>query len=150
MKSLEDPQVLDDIRDRLARLQPDSARQWGIMTAGQMLCHLADANRVALGDKKEPGKGTFMGRTVLKTIALYVPLQWPRGIKTGPQSDQLQQGTKPVSFTADRIALLALIDRFHATPRQFAIHPIFGEMTDWEWLRWAYLHCDHHLRQFGI
>ena len=28
-------------------------------------------------------------------------------------------------------------------------HPIFGRMSQRAWLRWAYLHMDHHLRQFG-
>jgi hypothetical protein len=28
-------------------------------------------------------------------------------------------------------------------------HPIFGRITRAEWLRWGYLHADHHLRQFG-
>jgi hypothetical protein len=28
-------------------------------------------------------------------------------------------------------------------------HPIFGRMTEAEWMRWGYLHTDHHLRQFG-
>jgi hypothetical protein len=28
-------------------------------------------------------------------------------------------------------------------------HPIFGRMSRAAWLRWGYLHADHHLRQFG-
>jgi hypothetical protein len=28
-------------------------------------------------------------------------------------------------------------------------HPIFGRMSEAAWMRWAYLHTDHHLRQFG-
>ena len=28
-------------------------------------------------------------------------------------------------------------------------HPIFGRMSDGDWLRWGYLHMEHHLRQFG-
>jgi hypothetical protein len=28
-------------------------------------------------------------------------------------------------------------------------HPIFGPMSKADWLRWGYLHMDHHLRQFG-
>jgi hypothetical protein len=28
-------------------------------------------------------------------------------------------------------------------------HPIFGRMSAAAWLRWGYLHTDHHLRQFG-
>jgi hypothetical protein len=28
-------------------------------------------------------------------------------------------------------------------------HPMFGGMTAKDWMRWGYLHADHHLRQFG-
>ena len=28
-------------------------------------------------------------------------------------------------------------------------HPFFGAMSPNQWLRWGYLHTDHHLRQFG-
>jgi hypothetical protein len=27
---------------------------------------------------------------------------------------------------------------------------VFGRMSQAAWLRWAYLHMDHHLRQFGV
>jgi len=26
---------------------------------------------------------------------------------------------------------------------------MFGRLSDAAWLRWGYLHMDHHLRQFG-
>jgi hypothetical protein len=29
------------------------------------------------------------------------------------------------------------------------VHPIFGRMSEAAWLRWGWLHADHHLRQFG-
>jgi len=29
-------------------------------------------------------------------------------------------------------------------------HPLFGPMSRAEWLRWGYLHMDHHFRQFGV
>jgi hypothetical protein len=29
-------------------------------------------------------------------------------------------------------------------------HPFLGKLSRAEWLRWAYLHMDHHLRQFGV
>jgi hypothetical protein len=47
--------------------------------------------------------------------------------------------------------LRGLIDRFTRQPRDFELqmHPIFGAMTEEEWMRWGYLHMDHHLRQFG-
>ena len=34
-------------------------------------------------------------------------------------------------------------------PVRRQIHPLFGRMSEAAWLRWGYLHVDHHLRQFG-
>jgi hypothetical protein len=31
----------------------------------------------------------------------------------------------------------------------FRPHPMFKEMSEKDWMRWGYLHTDHHLRQFG-
>jgi hypothetical protein len=47
--------------------------------------------------------------------------------------------------------LFAAINKFTGLPRAFTFHthPMFGEMTEKDWMRWGYLHADHHLRQFG-
>jgi hypothetical protein len=34
-------------------------------------------------------------------------------------------------------------------PRWQTSHPMFGKMSAKDWMRWGYLHADHHLRQFG-
>ena len=60
-------------------------------------------------------------------------------------------GTRPGDFAADVAqleALLELITTPERTP-DWQLHPIFGRMSEAAWLRWAYLHMDHHLRQFG-
>jgi hypothetical protein len=89
--------------------------------------------------------------TVVKWIALYAPLRWPTGYRTRPEIDQELGGTRPSQFAADVATLEALVEEVTARPLPFAWqpHPIFGLMSDTEWLRWAYLHMDHHLRQFG-
>ena len=121
------------------------------MNAHQMLCHVSDSFRVSMGRKKvSPATGLFQ-RTVMKWGALYLPLPWPKGVPTRPEVEQGNGGTPPADFTEDRAELVGLIEQFSAPNREFrgARHPIFGEMRDREWLRWGYLHADHHLRQFG-
>jgi len=64
--------------------------------------------------------------------------------------DQGAGGTPPGDFERDRDGLLLLTERFCAAdPGLKWRHPIFGELTDSERMRWGYLHMDHHLRQFG-
>jgi hypothetical protein len=38
------------LQDRLHRLEPGTPRVWGTMSAAQMVAHLADALRMALGE----------------------------------------------------------------------------------------------------
>ena len=87
----------------------------------------------------------------MKWIALYTPLRWPPGIPTRPEIDQEAGGTRPADFAADVAEVEPLLERIAAagTRRSWPAHPIFGRMSGSAWLRWAYLHTDHHLRQFG-
>ena len=149
MKTFANPQDLTEILTRLVRVQPDSPRQWGKMTSHQMLCHLSDAFRMVSGERATKSRETWFAHTVMKWLALKAPMQWPHGIKTGPEADQEIGGTKPVEFARDRAECEALIHRFVAG-RQLTRHPMFGAMSYDEWMRWGYLHCDHHLRQFGV
>ena len=122
------------------------------MSAHQVVCHLNDSFRMAIGLKPvSPATGALQ-RTVVKWTALYLPLPWPPGIGTRPEIDQLLGGTKPVDFATDLAELEALVELVTAQPRRFEWqpHPIFGPMSEAAWLRWGYLHTDHHLRQFGV
>jgi hypothetical protein len=85
----------------------------------------------------------------VKWIALYVPLQWPAGIRTAPEVNQEIGGTRPAEFEADLAQLEHLTDLVASGRFNGAVHPFFGRMSHAAWLRWAWLHMDHHLRQFG-
>ena len=150
MKTLSDPEDRKEVLERLQRLTPDSPRRWGRMNAHQMICHLADSFRGVMGDfPVSPGSGP-LPRTILRFVALKMPLKWPRGIKTRPEVDQDIGGTRPTEFAADLAALKTQCERFVANPQSIGPrHPIFGPMSESEWMRWGYLHMDHHLRQFG-
>ncbi len=151
MKTLARPRDTAEILGRLKQLRPDSARRWGRMSAHQMVCHLSDACRMATGSKPVTDCSGIPQRTFVKWIALYAPVPWPAGILTRPEIDQELAGTKPIGFAADVEELAALVTVVSTRPMTFTwpVHPIFGRMSRAAWLRWAYLHMDHHLRQFG-
>ena len=151
MKSLSDAAVKSEILQRIAKLQHGAQARWGQMSAIQMVCHVSDAFRLSMGEKSASPASSVFHRTVMKWGALYVPLQWPKGIRTRPEMEQGVGGTPPSEFEQDRITLIRLIERFSNPSRDFQwdVHPIFGKMSDGEWMRWGYLHSDHHLRQFG-
>jgi hypothetical protein len=152
MKSLLNPSDKKDILERLSNLQPASRRRWGRMTPHQAICHLSDAFKFTFGEKEISSVSNPFTRTVVKWIVLYSPLPLPRGVKTRPEADQAIGGTPPEDFEGDRQRLVTLIERFTAASKdgKFHPHPYFGDMSEAEWMRWGYLHCDHHLRQFGV
>jgi hypothetical protein len=120
------------------------------MTAHQMICHLADSFRGVLGEKTLNLVPVPLPRKIMKFIALGLPVQWPHGLKTVPEIDQHENGTRPTEFVADVAGLGSLFERFVSMPRALApTHPFFGPMGHADWMRWGYLHMDHHLRQFG-
>jgi hypothetical protein len=151
MKSFLNPTDKKEIYERLSNLRPDGRRRWGKMTPHQMICHLSDSFKFTFGEKEISSISTPFTRTAVKWIALYAPLPWPRGVKTRPEMDQEIGGTPPDDFEGDRRRLITLIERFtaHAKDAKFCPHPFFGDMSEAEWMRWGYLHCNHHLRQFG-
>ena len=141
-----------EILRRLRALRQDNVRRWGRMSAHQMVCHLSDGYRLLIGERTTQLAAAHLPRLMTRWIALYAPIRWPAGILTTPELDQHADGTRPADFDAD-IAELEKLLREVATDRRDRfghLHPIFGRMSESAWLRWAYLHADHHLRQFGV
>ena len=150
MKTLSSANDLEKICRRLADVRPEDARRWGSMSAHQMLCHLSDAFAYPLGERDVAAvpRGAI-ARGLFKWFALHVPIQWPPGVRTPPEVDQRVGGTPPGDFEADRTILLRRVREFAGTSGPDGAHPLFGPMTGEDWMRWGYLHSDHHLRQFG-
>jgi len=120
------------------------------MSVEQMVCHLSDSYLAALGEKALSPATGWLERTVVKWMALFLPIPWPHGLKTRPELEQGLGGTPPIDFEQDCARLLAVLRRFQGESALYAdTHPIFGPMSRHDWLRWGYLHADHHLRQFS-
>ncbi len=151
MRTLARDEDAREIVRRLQALRPDSPRQWGRMSAHQMVCHLNDACRMATGELPVHDVEVPVPRAAMRCLALYLPMRWREGHVTVPELDQEIGGTSPGDFAADLAALTCIIQtlaarRGGAWPR----HPVFGRMSAAQWHRWGYLHTDHHLRQFGV
>jgi len=149
MATLTDPGARSALCERIAKLDPDATRQWGQMTPHQMVCHLNDSFRVATGEKYASPDTNLFKQIVFKWVALHTPLPWPHGVATRPEMVQGHGGTPPSDWMRDRTELQELIPAF-AARQSFGFHPLFGEMSQADWLIWAYRHIDHHLRQFGV
>jgi hypothetical protein len=50
MKNLFEQTSVEEVKQRIARLRPDSERQWGKMNPGQAIAHCSRAMETALGE----------------------------------------------------------------------------------------------------
>jgi hypothetical protein len=149
MKNLWQPETVQELKTRLALLEPDTPRQWGTMTAAQAVAHCARGMELANGDRKPPRM--FIGRligAIIKPMAFKESEPMRRNSPTIPG---LAVATD-CDLACERDNLCALIDRFAAAgPSGCSTHPhsFFGCLTPDEWSMWMYKHIDHHLQQFG-
>lgn len=149
MKNLFEAGRAAEIKERVAKVRADSARQWGKMNATQALEHCARGLEMATGDKKLPRK--FVGRIlgpVIKPLALGNDEPMRRNSPTAEGLVVREEG----DIGAARARLNGLIDRFVAAgPKGCTTHPhvFFGPLTPEQWATLMYKHLDHHLRQFG-
>lgn len=141
----------DALISRLQQLNPDSRRRWGAMNATQVVPHLTDPLRVAIGDRAAQPMNSVFSNPVVSALAVWW-MPWPKGAPTAEEFIQGKGGTPPGDFERDRQALLLSIHRFanHPENEAFQPNPVFGPLSRHAWGRLMWRHLDHHLRQFGV
>ena len=116
------------------------------MTAPQMVAHLADSLRMALGDIVCAPKKSPIRFTPLKQVVIYW-LPFPKGVPTAVELIT----RAPADWQSEVADLSSLLDHFARRDRhgKWPDHPVFGRMHGASWGVLVYRHMDHHLRQFG-
>lgn len=149
MRTLANSVDVAEIVERLQSTRAEDQGLWGIMNAPEMLCHLRGAFRVAMGEIPFAPIDMPIPRSLLKSAALWVPVPWRKNFETVPALKRGAPAMQVGSFEMDRADVLAELERF-CQPEQLRVdHSFFGPMSFVDWMRWGYLHTDHHLRQFG-
>lgn len=122
-RTVADRDVLRDLETRLARLAPDSARRWGVLSAHEVLGHLGDATPMMLRDRPRlvPVDGTE--RPLRKAVALWSPLRWPHGLRTSPHYNPHTLGSRPADFARDRARVIDGLERLAAMPADAPLEP---------------------------
>ena len=153
MKTLANHADCSELLARIRALAPHAERRWGAMSVGQMVCHLNDSFGTGLGERApSPSRATWLTRTVHRWVGLHTALPWPKNAPTGNAVTQGEGGggTPPGAFDNDRASLEQQVVRFaESGPERRPAHPTLGPLTEAEWMRWGWVHPDHHLRQFG-
>lgn len=150
MKNLFEAATVEEVKIRMARLTPDSARLWGKMSPAQALAHCSAAMQMAVGEKSPPRMliGRLLGRLAKKAVIVN---EKPMLRNSGTHKSLVVNDER--DFVAERQRLSEFIDRFAAGgPAACTKHPhfFFGPLTPQEWAALMYQHLDHHLRQFQV
>ena len=136
---------------RINRLSPETKALWGTMNVTQMLTHMNDAFRIALGMKPAVDITSFFTRNITFPAAVYVLPFWPKGEATADELDQQKSGSKPRDFYTELEFLLKMMDVFNERePQKLKPHPMFGALIKKQWRDLLVKHLNHHLRQFGV
>ena len=151
MKNLFEASATSEVKERLARLQPDSQRQWGKMNPAQALAHCTAAMDLAMG-KTTPSPRVFIGR-LLGPLVKKSLLVKGEPMRRNALTEKSLLVTDERDFAVERQLLRETIDRFvSGGPGICTKHPhfFFGPLTPVEWAALMYQHLDHHLRQFRV
>jgi hypothetical protein len=145
-----DQATINDINTRLDKLTPDTKAKWGRMTVTQMLTHMNDAFKLALGMK--PGKDKSNLFYKLAFPLLVNGLRWfPRGSGSPEEIRQGGGGSNPRDFYTELEFVKKMIDIFNEREEEkLKPHPLFGKLSKQQWRDLMVVHLNHHLKQFGV
>jgi hypothetical protein len=149
MKTLFDQADRESLLQRLSLLNGNSPRQWGKMTASQMVTHCARALESGTGDR--PMKQKLIGKILMPFFRSSILGEKPFK-KNGPTDPEFVV-TDERDFSIERQKLIDLIARFAdrgPTNAAKQTHGFFGKLSGEEWGELMYKHIDHHLQQFGV
>ena len=146
VKNLFNPEVKQEIINRINSLTPQSPRQWGKMDVAQMLAHSKKPIEIAYGTHTP--KGSFLLRLIgpMFKSKLWDATPYKQGLPTDPTF--ITTGSNH-DFEKEKQTLLELVNRFSETAIVSDRHPIFGKLSKENWSKATWKHLDHHLKQFG-
>jgi hypothetical protein len=148
MPSLWDPKAAEAMLARLDRLTPDAKARWGRFTCTDMVAHLNESMRMALGDITPAAKKIPIRFFPLKQLIIYV-VPFPKGAPTAPEliaRSGRAVWAEEVNTFRELMARLAI----RSGQTKWPSHPAFGSMNRRSWGVLGHKHLSHHFTQFGV
>jgi len=150
MKNVFNTSDVEEIKNRINALSPETKGQWGKMSVDQMLAHLNVTYDMAYTDKyKKPGAiGKFFLKLFVKK-AVVGPKPYPKNGKTAPVF--IITGSR--NFEEEKKKLIDYIDKTQGLGKSHFENReshSFGPLSSGEWNIMFAKHLDHHLTQFGV
>jgi hypothetical protein len=153
MKDLFDQILVEDTKQRILQLRPESERQWGSMAVAQTLAHCTSGIEMAMGvihAKRAPFPANLLG-PLIKPLVFRDNKPMRRNSPSSPEL--LSAEPTQCELQRERSRLIAAIDSFASQGAPCCTsypHPFFGPLNPEQWAILMYKHVDHHLRQFGV
>ena len=141
VKNLGDRKVREELKARVASLTVEERRRWGLMDVQQMVRHTREAYRQWGLEHYEAGPNA-----AARKAGALGEARWPMIVREDAGDEVAGD---EAAFSQEKAGLIDEMERFVLEAGTKLGHPTFADMTGDEWLRLAYLHTDHHLRQFG-
>ena len=118
------------------------------MSAAELLCHLRGAFRVAMRELPSVLVDVPMPRELLKFKALWSRY---RGRRISIRYLCSRSVRQRCGWALLKTTELRFSSKWNALPAGTGSRGPFliGQMSYLDWMRWGYVHTDHHLRQFG-
>src|SRR6478736_249619 len=127
MKNILQFEVREAFAKRLENLNENMPRRWGTMNATQMLAHLNEAFRIALGMKPARDLSTWFSRNVMFPAAIYVLPKFPKNLKGPREQDIIKSNILTKDFYTELAFLLKFMEVLaEREDGKFKSHPIFG------------------------
>jgi hypothetical protein len=147
MPTIWDAPTRQTLVSRVRQLSPDAKGLWGKMNARQMLAHVNDAGKMALGELTAKPKKLPIRYFPIRELFIY----WLPFAKNLPTAPELQ-GRSADDWDAELREFEAVFNRLVAQQQKgaFPEHPAFGKMSARAWGVLVARHVDHHLKQFGV
>jgi len=149
MRTIFDDDARRELTGRLSLLTVGNRPLWGKMEPAQMVKHCRLWEEMIHENKlyRRPLIGRLIGPLILKNV-----LKSPEFRKNSPTIPEMLVTDTDIDLDDERHKLIALVNGYpgYNQPDNSFIHPFFGKMTREQIGKMAYLHLDHHLKQFGV
>jgi hypothetical protein len=145
-----DKQVVNELIERLEKLNSSTPQLWGKMNVSQMLAHLNVTYEMTY-ENIHP-KPNFFLRFILKSFVKSKVVGDATYSKNGPTAPAFIMSDDK-DFEKEKVRL---INYLHKTQELGANHfenkenLSFGVLSSKEWNNLFYKHIDHHFTQFGV
>jgi hypothetical protein len=148
-KNICDESVMQEVVERISRLNTASEKKWGIMTVEEMMHHcMLVVNRV-MEARPTDAKSTIKQKAI-KFYFMNFAKRFPKNVRAPKPIDMKDKKDEVKAIDIERQQLIHSLKQFQKSMVLHAVHPYFGKLNTKEWGIFTYKHLNHHLQQFGV